>query len=250
MNALLYRKTLWLLLPAILLAGLRSEGQTPRQTAINELKAVYRKYQETPFLGFLVNYRYALEQNPGVFLDSLSGKFKLHHSNYWYELDSTETIANERMVVMLFKADDVMMLNKPSNSIRTLNPVALLDSLLLSDSSVDVSMQSGATTKKITLVLPQGSRFKKLEYFINNQSGFVTKATCLAAAEQMYEDALQSFVVGKSFAYIEIRMSNYTTGGFGLGQFDTDKYYQKQGGTYTVKPAFSRYKIFLGSANL
>ena len=229
MRKLLHHKPLVFLLPALLLAGLQSQSQTPRQAAINELKAVYRKYQETPFLGFSVNYRYALEQNPSAFLDSLDGKFRLHRNNYWYELDSTEAVANERMIVMLFKSDTVMMLSKPNNSIRTLNPVALLDSMLLADTSIGVTMQLDATTKKITLNLPQGSRFKKLEYFISRQSGFVTKATCLAAAEQMYEDALQSFVVGKSFAYIEIKMFNYSTGGFGLGQFDTDKYYEKQG---------------------
>lgn len=98
-----------------------------------------------------MHYRYAAEDKPTVWLDSLKGDFTFYGDRYRYRLDSTEFVGGKDLSVILFKQDQVMYLARPGADMRSVNPMALLDSLLLKNDSVDCNIQETKDWQTIVL---------------------------------------------------------------------------------------------------
>jgi hypothetical protein len=97
----------------ILFQSLSVIAQDDLEKARIILKDVVQHYSAAKNLSFSIVYRYADENNAGVWLDSLNGKFKIHGNDYWYALANTETIGNRECTIVLFKDDKIMYIRKP-----------------------------------------------------------------------------------------------------------------------------------------
>jgi hypothetical protein len=224
---------------------------TDREKVIKELKTISDHYRNTRFLSFDINYRYANEQQPGIYLDSLSGSFKINGSNYWYVLDNTEAIGDNHYLIMLFREDKIMYLTKPSSLTLMQNPLALIDSYLVGKPGVRYGITSQKKEKKISLDFGDNGKYRKIEYEIDAASGFMTKMTCVVRASEMYDETVRSQVDDASvYVKVEAVFKNYRETAFPENLVNTTKYFKKDGEEYIALPPYETYKVFLGTNTL
>jgi len=225
--------------------------QSERDNAIAALKHVTQTYLSTPYLSFDISYYYATQAKPDTYLDSLKGGFKMNGNQYWYSLDSMETMTDSVNVVVLYKQDQVMYLSNNSGQQQKGNPVTLLDSLLSVNRALHFTYVQGSTQDQIALFFPGKSEYKSITYFIDRSSGFLVKTISLVKTAQMYATDLQTQLNNvNGFSIIETRFSNYHANSFGSNVFNTSRYYTKQNNSYTVAAGYSSYQIFLGKPGM
>ena len=96
-----------------LLLKMFSYSQDAKEEAIAALKKMGDQYRNSGYLSFDVKYRYASEEEPEKYLDSLEGNFKLNGSNFWYMLDNTSAMYNGQYAVAVYPQDNIIYLSKP-----------------------------------------------------------------------------------------------------------------------------------------
>ena len=222
-----------------------------RENVISELRATSEKYRNSQYLSFDINYRYFKEHEPGVYLDSLNGSFKLKGKSYWYELDNTEAIGDADLMVMLFKEDKIMYLTRPSTYSMSQNPVAMIDSFLAERADIKYRIIRERDKKTLILDFEDGAAYKSIKYDIDGATGFLSKMTCVVKASEMYDASVKSQVEESDvYVVVEASFKNYRQTGFNESQFNTAKYFKKEGEEYVALPPYETYKVFLGTNTL
>ena len=222
-----------------------------KAAAIAALKKLTMVYQSAPFLSFDIAYYYSGEERPGIYLDSLKGNFKMSGNRYWYLLDSTETMVDTASVVILYKEDKIMYLSKPSSQTKDVNPLALLDSFLLADHTIQYSLVSTGGQQVITIRFAGNGVYKEMDYYVDAASGLLVKSRALVKAEQLYDPEIRSQVnAGNAYAVVETRFTHYRQNSFDAAVFNTRRYFKKEGSDFITTPSYSMYKIFLGKPGL
>lgn len=246
--------TLHAIIILVLTGGIIANGygqELDREKVITELKAISERYRSVKNLSFDINYRYANDLQPGAFLDSLSGSFRISGKNYWYVLDNTEAIGDSQYLIMLFKEDKIMYLTKPSSLTLMQNPLSLIDSYLVNKPDIKYSISSQKKEKKISLDFGDNGKYRRIEYSIDMASGFMTKMTCVVRASEMYDESVKSQVDDASvYVQVEAVFKNYRENAFTEGLFNTAKYFKKDGEEYIALPPYETYKVFLGTNTL
>lgn len=221
------------------------------QKVLAELRRVSERYRTTPYLGFDIRYRYASEEAPDTYLDSLKGSFKLHGDRYWYSLDQTEAIVTGDIMMLLFREDQVMYLSRPSAAWVGSSPVTVLDSLLTHAEGYKATLKTSGKSSLIHLEFPANSACKSITYEIDARTHLISRMQCVVPATELYDPSVRPVVEGDGvYAVIDIGFANYKENGFDPAQFDTAKYFQKQGAEYVPVAPYQSYKLFLGSPNL
>lgn len=243
--------------------------------AIQKLADVYGKATR---LSFNVTYRYAAEEAPGTWLDSLNGRFKLNGNQYWYDINNTESICAGGYLILLFKEDQVMYLAKPAepaplniaggptSSLKTVaeeklpmtNPAMAVmsaanqfEKVLKNDSTIRCSVKEINNQKRITIEFTVPATYKKIEYYINNKTGYLEKMINVVRSDQLYDASVQHLVdAEQSYAIVEAVYSNYRPENVDDGLFNISRYFKKEGDDYITVAPFDMYKIFLGTPNL
>lgn len=222
-----------------------------KEKALAALKKLSDKYKSSPYLSFDMTYRYADNDRPGKYLDSLKGSFMLNEEEYIYDLDNTEMINTKNYSITLFKEDKIMYLKKTSGEVPAANPVLMLDSFFQHNRNMECAISDADGDEKITLMFQPGLSYRKMEYYINRKTGYIEKAICVVDAKQMYDPAVQNNVHPVATeSIIEVFFGHYQTGQFGKDAFDTSKYFKKEGDEYVAVAPYNAYKIFLGTPNL
>jgi hypothetical protein len=225
----------------------QSTGKGPFMKAMEEMIG---RYRESKYLSFDVTYRYASEQQPGNYLDSLTGSYKLNGSNYWYSLDNTEVVGSKDYSVLLFKEDHVMYLAPPASRGR-IDFLSSMDSFLVKRDNIICSLREEEGRKKLLLSFGAGSPCKSIEYSIDKGSGYLTRIRQIVRAGQLYDPAVKNAVDPDSaYAIIEMDFSDYRTGSFDDKLLDTGNYFKKEGQQYVTVAPYDTYKIVLGAPNL
>jgi hypothetical protein len=222
-----------------------------RNAAVSAIRQLTQHYRKIPLLGFDVEYRYAAEAKPAVYLDSMKGSVKLSGNRYWYQLDSTEVLYGDKYVVAIYPEDKIMYLSKPSSQAAAMNPMALLDSLLFKAPGLQYSLTSSPNQQIVTVRFEKSSSYKKIDYYINTRTGFLSKMVSTVNAEQLYTPEAQSKLSGeKTFAIVETCFTNYREQALDETVFDTGRYFKKEGQEYITVAPYNIYKIFLGNPGL
>lgn len=230
--------------------GLSGYCQDKRSLVIAELKALSEKYRSTPQLSFDIKYRYAAENNPAVYLDSLQGKYKINGSSFFYEIDKTQTIFNGQYVLVVYEEDSLIYLSKPSENLLSANPVSLLDSVI-ANKELSYEMEENRHTKKITLEFKNDPQYKRVTYEINKKSGYLSKLTQVVNSAQMYDPEMMDSVSEEgNFSIVEAFFDHYEKGRFDNSLFDVERYVKKQDAAYIPVSPYQSYKVFLASPNL
>jgi hypothetical protein len=243
-------------------------------TVLQKLADVYGKATR---LSFDVTYRYAAEEAPGTWLDSLNGRFKLHGSQYWCDINNTESVYAGGYMILLFKEDQIMYLAKPS--VAPLNPpgggksplytsaegkspvvnpvtavpgaVSQFENLLKNDSTIRCHVKEINNQKRVTIEFTVPALYKKIEYYINNKTGYLEKMINVVKSDQLYDASVQHLVeADESYAIVEAVYSNYRPGNVDDNLFNINRYFKKEGNDYITVAPYDMYKIFLGTPNL
>jgi len=231
------------------LSGLAQESE--KQKLVQELNAISEHYRGIEYLSFDIGYKYSNEQQPGAYLDTLIGSFKISGGNYWYRLDNTEAIGNNDLLLMLFKEDQIIYLTKPSSFSVYQKPLDLIDSLLKNNDIISSSIRTVNKQRKIVLRFKAGMKYKSIEYDIDESSGFILKMRCIVGASALYELSVKSLLENENtYAVIEAEFTNYQKTAFSSDQFNLTKYFKKEGDEYIALPPYENYKIFLGTTHL
>lgn len=234
------------LLPATLLAQ-----SSEKQRVIEVMRALSERYKSYKGLSFTIAYRYASEDQPAVYLDSLKGSFTMSGSRYHYIVDSTEFIGGNDLSMTLFKEDKIMYLTRTSKALQSTNPLAMLDSFLTKNDNVDCELSETNATQSITMKFKPGMTVKRIEYRIDRASGLVTKMINVVQSKQLYDPSVRPLVKGaSSYAIVETDFLNYREENAGGSVPDLDRYFKKEGKEYVTVPPYEAYKIFLGTPDL
>jgi hypothetical protein len=224
--------------------------QSSKKEAIDELRQLIGRYRAADHLSFNINYRYALENKPSEFLDSMKGSFRMHGLSYWYAIDSTESVVGKDYTLMLFKEDKIMYVAKPSEATQNKNPLAMPDSAYLNSDAVKCSLEMLELEKKITMEFKPGAACKKIEYFINKKTGMINRVLSYIQSSQLYDLSVRQAVDASAYAVMEMKFTNYKEKSFDDSVLNMGKYFTKQGKEFSTVSPYESYKIFLGSPNL
>jgi hypothetical protein len=228
-----------------------SQDMPAKQRAIAIFREVAGHYKSNKELHFTMNYRYAAEEQPTVWLDSLKGNFAVHGERYRYSLDSTEFVGGGDLSVILFKQDRVMYLAKPGAVARNVNPMALLDSFLLRNDSVDCAVNETKDWQTITLSFHPSRPTKRIEYVVDRQTGYITKIINVVSARELYAPAMQDKVLNDAtYAIVETDLSDYREMNVSAKDWDLGRLFKKEGDEYIPQPPYQSFKVFLGSPGL
>jgi len=254
------KKNLTILIALMLWAGGVSAQQ---DTAARAIRLLGERYLHAPQLSFDVEYRYASEAEPGIWLDSLHGSFKMDGARYWYLLDSTEMLCGDKYVVVLYREDKVMYLSTAAAAPAVANPLAVLDSFLVKKQGLHYSLTSSAQQTIITIYFDpstnpaqaasasSGQAYKKIEYYIDNNTRLLIKMISVVKSEQLYDPAVRKQVSGEnSYAIIETLFRNYREKSFDGQLFNTAHYFKKEATGFVTVAPYTNYKIFLGKPGL
>lgn len=226
--------------------------QAYAQDTGKEAMAVMQKlagiYKAPEGLSFDVAYRYAAEETPGKYLDSLFGQMKLKDDKYWYRLDSTESVRTDTYLIMLFREDEVMYLAKPSAATATANPLAMIDNFFTNSKRITCHLTEDKAYRSVIIDFDGGGPYKRVEYRIDKHSGYLVNVISTVRAEQLYDASVRNLVEGAaSYAVVEAAFTNYRQGEPDSSLFDSNHYFRKEGNEYITAADFRQYKIFLGS---
>jgi hypothetical protein len=226
----------------------QSSGKQPVMAAMQSLAG---RYAVKKNLSFSVVYRYSTETRPGVYLDSLKGSFEISGDRYKYRIDSTELLSTKDISVILFRADKLIYLAKPSAAMKLNNPLALLDSLLWKKDSVDGEVMELGDVEKIVLRFNARGPVKRVEYLIDKGSGLLIKATNTIDSRQLYDVSVRSKIQGAvTYVNVEADFVDYREGAFVETELDPGLYVKKVGGQYVTQGPYQSYKIFLANPDL
>ena len=243
-----------------------------KQEAWAVLQKLASVYAKATHLSFNVTYRYAAEETPGTWLDSLSGRFKLNGNQYWYDINNTESICAGGYLILLFKEDQVMYLAKPSAPVGENTPIYTsgdgkmplanpataipgvvnqFENLLKNDSTIRCHVKEINNQKRVTIEFTVPAIYKKIEYYINNKTGYLEKMINVVRSDQLYDASVQHLVdADQPYAIVEAVYSNYRPENVDDSLFDINRYFKKEGNDYVTVAPFDTYKIFLGTPNL
>ncbi len=153
--------------------------------------------------------------------------------------------------VMLFKEDRIMYLAKPAPALQRLNPLAAIDSVLMNDKSIEASIVNEKKERRIVLQFPNGPVYRKIEYFIDNKTGLLTRMVNTVQSDQLYDPTVKPMMEGeKTYAVIEAVFSHYQEGIADDKIFDTGRYFKKQDGDFVTVAPYTDYKIFFGTPGI
>lgn len=215
-----------------------------KEDVIKKMEALSRTYKEADHLSFDVTYRYATEQQPGRYIDSLQGSFKLNGSHYWYSLDNTEFLGNDSIMLTVFKEDKLITING-TPATQSAMPVAIVDSVLLMNRYSSVDITQSKQEESISIDFEPGLMYKKIQYVIDPQTGFLSKVIATIRSSEMYDPAVKGMFESKNeYGILELVFSNYRTKAFDNTAFSSGKYLQKSGNQLKAGGAYNGYKIY------
>jgi hypothetical protein len=232
---------LFTLLQLSYLLGSSQTDQT--KEVVDRIQNLASRYRDSSYISFDVKYLYATENKPSKFIDSVEGSFKLNHGQYWYRLDNTESISNDSEQVTVFNEDKLIYIGRPV-TVQSANPMAILDSILSNNQYSTCSITKSKSLDKIVINFNPGFPYRKIEYQIDNKSGFIMSMTALIKSDQLNDPASKTmFDKQNEYGVIQVYFTNYKTGGLSGKDFSSGKYVTRQGKTFQPVSTYSAYQI-------
>ena len=214
-----------------------------RQEVVNRLQMLSQKYHDTGYVSFDVKYRYANIAAPAKYLDSVQGSFKMNRGQYWYRLENTESISNDSEVVTVFN-DDKLIYIANAATVKSANPLAMIDSVIYDNQYSSTAIVKSKTQDVITIDFNPGFPYKKIVYYIDNSSGFITKMIALIQADQLNDPGTKNmFDKTVDYGILQVDFSNYKTTGSSATDFSSTRYVSKSGKIYQAVSAYATYQI-------
>jgi hypothetical protein len=218
------------------------------------MQQVQQAYRSASFLSFHVLYRYANKNQPGNYIDTMSGEVAMNGNHLRFVLEDVETITNDLYTIQLHKEEKLIYLSTPQPS-QMADPVAALDSALRQFNGIRAGITHIGELATLNIAFPPGQAYKNVTMTINEHTGYLQKVVYdmytngLVAKDQLMED-------GNGGPYqkegqIEIVFSQYRQGQFTDSLFSDASYFTRLGqGKYEPTEKYKDYQIFLASPKL
>lgn len=232
------------LIAGLLYAGTALSQIEAKEEAIKKMETLAQKYKASEYLSFDVTYRYATEQQPNKYIDSLKGSFKLNGTNFWYLLDNTEFLGNDSILLTVFKEDKLIVINGTPIT-QSAMPTAILDSVLLMNQYSNISITQNKQEELIQIDFAPGVMYKNVKYAIDINTGLLNKVVATIRSSEMYDPAVKEmFATKNEYGVLEIIFSNYRTKSFDKTVFSSEKYLKRSGNELKAGGAYSDYRIY------
>jgi hypothetical protein len=220
-----------------------------RQEVVDRIQQLATRYRDTGFVSFDIKYLYATQASPTKFIDSVEGSFKLNHSQFWYKLDNTEAISNDSEIVTVFNEDKLIYVGNPV-TVQSANPLSMLDSVLLNNQYSRCAIAKAKGQDKISIDFNPGYPYKKIEYLIDNKTGFVISMTAIIKSDQLNDpEAKVMFDKSDEYGVLQVNFSNYKTTGSSGKDFSSEKYLKRNGKSVQPTIDYSNYQIINSKPN-
>jgi hypothetical protein len=216
-----------------------------------KLRELSASYRSGGGVSFDVQHKYALDESPGMILDSMTGHCIVSGTNYSFVIDDITTVKAGEVMITLFQPDRLMFLTKSTfHQSMNLNPAGILDSLMTLPS--DTKSSHIETSKELIIKLDRENdpNLRSQSYHIDKTTGYLVKIVSVIRAGLLSPQADPALKKPDSWVILETEYKNYRKGGIDQSIFDPAKYYTKKGDVYTTTPSYSSYKIFNGTTTL
>jgi hypothetical protein len=237
-----WRLLSWVIVLSIIFMPSAKSQTDQRQQVIDRLQQLATKYLNTGYLSFDVKYTYSEISSPAIHLDSVQGSFKMNKGDYWYRLDSTESITNDSTTLTVFKEDKLIYISRSTTS-RSNNPLAMIDSAISYNQYNSFSLSKSAAGDVVTLEFKPGFPYKNMVYVIDPNSGFVTSITAMIKADQLNDPTTKSMFKSDEYGILRIDFTNYKTSGISSNDFSESNYVSWNGNSYQPVAALWMYQI-------
>lgn len=210
-------------------------------------------YRNPGSISFDVRYRYAMESNPSIVVDSGLGTFKLSGSYYWGMIDSIEFMQNDRYLVSLYKPDKIMSISNPSNIYPNIVGFSSFDSLFGKDNYI-TSLNVSGIFKTITLNFTDSlAMYKNYSVTYDSVTNLVKQIKYLIREEQdEFSDNVnrQGTKSAGSYMIVKADYFNYQKIAFEQTFFDASNYFLLREKVFSPQPIYGDYEVFVASPNL
>lgn len=232
-------------------------GTQPAVHAQDVVKAFLQKAQEAYSnsgpLSFRVQYRYANNDRPYDFIDSVSGEVQLHKRNFRFAIDGITTVTMEHYTIQVIESEKLLYVAGASPA-GLINPVPAIDSAFGNVKGLQTKLTDDETTSTLDLTFPPGNLYKQMTLVMDKKTGFFQKARYHLYTESLVGSELINTPENpgpyQSSGIIEVLFSQYQTGKFDTSIFRPDQYFTRQDGNFETTGQFKDYRIFLASSNL
>lgn len=215
-------------------------------TEIEKLQQLYKLHA----LSFNIRYTYASELHPDVMLDSMKGAMELDGKNYHYLLDSTETIANSRYNIILFKEDKIMYVAKPATVVNE-DPMSQLRQLTGKSGMTACTVSEKGKHKIFSIKFSAESSCREMQFIIDKTSGYLLSMRYMIKTSMLMESAtVDPDPEYGEYAIVQTDFNNYKELKNGSLVYNEQDFFYKEGDVFKTTPAYSDYKVFTGSPNL
>lgn len=233
-----------LFVAGFLYAGAAVSQSEAKEEAIKKMEGLAEKYKASDYLSFDVTYRYATEQQPNKYVDSLKGSFKLNGTNFWYQLDNTEFLSNDSVLLTVFKEDKLIII-KGTPVTQSAMPTAILDSVLLMNQYSGVNITQNKQEETIQIDFAPGVMYKNVKYVIDTKTGLLSRVIATIRSSEMYDPAVKEMFSDKNeYGILELLFTNYKTRSFDKTAFSAEKYLKKSGNELKAGGAYSDYRVY------
>jgi hypothetical protein len=212
-------------------------------------------YRSAAYLSFNVLYRYANNNQPNNYIDTMSGEVAIDKNRSRFVIDNIETVNNDKYSIKVMEEEKLIYLSAASSASVVMDPVHIMDTVLAHLKGVQMKIERGKGDNTLHIVFPPGQQYKSISMTINESTGYFQKVVYelytegLVAQDQMVQpgNTGQYQAEGR----VEVLFSNYRRGQFDDSLFDESLYFIRLGkGNYQPSEKYKDYQIFLASTTL
>jgi hypothetical protein len=217
-----------------------------------EFKQMQAAYQKNEYLSYDVQYLYAKESAPAVYIDTVNGSYKINQNRYWGRLDNVEYVQTDSAFISIYEEDKVILLN--SSAPVWLKTHINWDSVWRNaKGKIDLSISRDEGFNKVSMSYPKDSVYKRIDFWYSPVDFRIQKMQyVLRQPDDLMEEINggNNAVSSDEFVIIEIRFSNYNTTAFDKEIFVTEKYVEKRGNEFQPSIKYIDYTVLVGSPGL
>lgn len=246
---------IFLLMISVVVAGISPVKATDSTSAVKQfMQKVQQAYKSASYLSFHVVYRYANQDKPQQYIDTMTGEVAIDKNRMRFTIENMETVTNDAYTIQIDNDEKLISLSAPQPA-QMNDPVAMLDSALAHFEGILAGVNYDKGVATLTLLFPPGQTYKRVIMVINEKTGFFQQVVYELYTEGLVEKD-QLIGQGNNGLYqtegrIEILFSGYRQGRFTDELFDESKYINRLAkGQYQPAEKYKDYQVFLASPKL
>ena len=211
---------------------------------LTSLKGAATRFMKLPNIQFDMTYRYANEEEPSIYLDSIKGSSRIWGNKYWYSIENTEVLCDSASMIIVFNEDKLIYLTNPTTNNSPFHSLALIDSLLLERYPITCSIEKGKINTKYIIEFLRPTAYKKLEYIIDNRIGLILMARQFIRSGNLYDKSIPSGLNPDNWVIVDLHYDNYRIDKLDPTFFDINRYVLLKESGFIPAPAYSQYSVF------